>query len=190
MANFKAGRFLRAAQAWRQLIAEGDTRVATLYNFGTAMLAVDSLDTATDALERAATSPEAETRRRALFNLGLAQLRRGIRLAGDDARRALLASLGAYRALLLQRPDDRDAKWNYELALQQQRKSGGGGSSNDMQRPQAPQQAQNPRSDDNQSMSRQQAEQLLAAAARDEKETQAKRQRGQRVDKATGGKDW
>jgi hypothetical protein len=153
------------------------------------MLAADSLDTAMEALERAALSPEPETRRRALFNLGLVQLRRGGRLDGDDARRALNASLGAYQALLLQRPEDKDAKWNYELALQQRRRSAGGGQSNQQQQ-QQPQQAQRQQPDDSRSMTRQQAEQLLAAAARDEKESQARRQRGQRVEKAAGGKDW
>jgi Ca-activated chloride channel family protein len=189
LVNFKAGRYVLAAHQWRQRIAEGDKRPLTLYNFGTAMLAADSLDTAMEALERAALSPEPETRRRALFNLGLVQLRRGGRLDGDDARRALNASLGAYQALLLQRPEDKDAKWNYELALQQRRRSAGGGQSNQQQQ-QQPQQAQRQQPDDSRSMTRQQAEQLLAAAARDEKESQARRQRGQRVEKAAGGKDW
>ena len=187
--NFNAGRFVLAAHLWRQRIADGDKRPVTLYNFGTAMLAADSLDAATDALERAALSPEPETRRRALFNLGLAQLRRGGRMEGEDARRALNASLFAYRSLLLQRPEDNDAKWNYELALIQQQRNSGGGQSNQQQQPQSLQ-AQRQQPDDNRSMTRQQAEQLLAAAARDEKETQAKRLRGQRVDKPSGGKDW
>jgi Ca-activated chloride channel family protein len=189
MVNFRAGRYVLAAHQWRQRIVEGDRRPVTLYNFGTAMLAADSLDTAMDALERAALSPEPETRRRALFNLGLAQLRRGGRLEGDDGRRALNASLSAYRTLLLQRPEDKDAKWNYELALQQQRRNAGGGQNNQQQQ-QAQQPAQKQPPDDNRSMTRQQAEQLLAAAARDEKETQARRQRGQRVEKPPGGKDW
>jgi Ca-activated chloride channel family protein len=190
MKNFRAGRFLTAAQQWRRQIAEGDKRPATLYNLGTALLAADSLEMAMEALERAALSVDPETRRRALFNLGLVQLRRGGKLDGDDARRALGAALSAYRALLLQRPDDRDAKWNYELALQQQRRNAGGGQSDQPKQQQQQQQPQAPQQDQSRSMTRQQAEQLLAAAARDERETQAKRQRGQRVEKPPGGKDW
>jgi hypothetical protein len=39
-------------------------------------------------------------------------------------------------------------------------------------------------------MSRQQAEQLLSAAARDERETQARRQKGTRQERRVGAKDW
>lgn len=189
MALFRAGRFARAAQLWRQRIAEGDRRPATLYNFGTAMLAADSLDSAVEALERAAASPDAVTRQRALFNLGLAQLKRGTALEGDDARRALARAIVAYRSLLLQRPEHADAKWNYELALQQQQRNAGGGQSERQDQP--PQKGSSrPQPDDERSMSRQQAQQLLAASARDERETQARRQRGARVERAAGGKDW
>jgi Ca-activated chloride channel homolog len=189
MANFKAGRFLRAAQLWRQQIAEGDRRSSTLFNYGSAMLAADSLDPAAEALERAALSPESAVRQRALYNLGLAQLRRGLRADASD-RRPLDEAVSAYRTLLLQRPNDEDAKWNYELALHARRQqAGGGGASNDKQN-QAQQAQPRPQSDDSKPMSRQQAEQLLAAASRDEKESQAKRQRGTRQERPPGGKDW
>jgi hypothetical protein len=39
-------------------------------------------------------------------------------------------------------------------------------------------------------MSEQQAQQLLSAAARDEKESQSRRQKGMRQERAPGSKDW
>jgi Ca-activated chloride channel family protein len=188
MALFNAGRFLRAAQLWRRQIADGDKRPVTLFNYGSAMLAADSLEPAAEALERASLSPETAVRERALYNLGLAKLRSGLRSNGGD-RGPLDEAIAAYRTLLLQRPDDLDAKWNYELALHARKQQSGGGGGNDKQSP--PQQAQQrPQADDSRSMSKQQAEQLLAAASRDEKESQARRQRGARQERPPGGKDW
>ncbi|MDH5235910.1 MAG: hypothetical protein OEW77_13230, partial [Gemmatimonadota bacterium] len=66
---------------------------------------------------------------------------------------------------------------------------GGGGGGGAPPPPQ--QQAQAPRDPEPQGqMSRQQAEALLDAAGRDERETQARRQRGSRSQPAVGGKDW
>ena len=188
MELFRAGLYERAAQRWKDELAAGDKHPSTLYNYGTAMLAADSLDAAAEALERAATVPDASLRERALYNLGLAQLKRGTRQEAPDPR-AFSAAISAYRTLLRQAPGDADAKWNYELALRlQKQQKGGGGSNNDNNS--QPQQQQKSQSDENKSMSRQQAEQLLAAASRDERETQAKRLRGARQDRPPGGKDW
>ena len=190
MANYRQGRFLRAAQLWRARIAAGDQRTATLYNFGAAMLAADSLDAAVEALEHASLSPDPTVRSLALYNLGLAQLRRGTRIGSSDAR-ALEESITAYRSLLRQKSDDADAKWNYELALRakRQQSGGGGGSRNDRQN-ESPQSSPRSQPEDASAMSRQQAEQLLSAASRDERESQAKRQRGARQERPAGGKDW
>lgn len=187
MAAFKAKEYVRAAQIWRQQIADGDKRPGTLYNFGTAMLAADSLAPAVEALERAVYSPDGVIRQKALYNLGLAQLKRGTRADNPDAERSIAASIAAYRTLLLQKPQDAEARWNYELALNVKKKGGGGGSSG---QPQQQQQSGSKSNPDGNSMSKQQAEQLLSSAARDEKETQAKRQKGTRQDRPPGGKDW
>jgi Ca-activated chloride channel homolog len=185
---FKSGQFARAAQRWKDQLTAGDKHSSTLYNLGTAMLAADSLDAAAEILERAATVPDNALRQRALYNLGLAQLKRGMRQGAPDPR-AFSSAIGAYRTLLRQAPSDSDAKWNYELAmrLQKQQKSGGG-SNNDNNSP--PQQQQRNPNDENKSMSRQQAQQLLAAASREEKETQARKQRGTKQDRPPGGKEW
>ena len=186
---FRAGQFARAAQRWRDQLASGDKHPSTLYNLGTAMLAADSLDAAVEVLERAATVPDQALRQRALYNLGLAQLKRGMRSETPDPR-GFASAVTAYRSLLRQAPNDTDAKWNYELALRlQKQQKGGGGSNNDNNQQQQQPQQRNQAEEDKQ-MSRQQAQQLLAAASRDEKETQQKRQRGTKQDRPPGGKDW
>jgi Ca-activated chloride channel family protein len=185
---FKAGEFARAAERWKERLASGDKHPSTLYNLGTAMLAADSLDAAAEVLERAATVPDASLRQRALYNLGLAQLKRGMRHDAPDPR-AFASAASAYRTLLRQAPGDADAKWNYELALRLQKQQSGGGGSNDDNKSQPQQQLRNP-GDEDKSMSRQQAEQLLAAASREEKATQSRKQRGAKQDRPPGGKDW
>jgi Ca-activated chloride channel homolog len=185
---FKAGLYSRAAERWKEQLAGGDKHPSTLYNYGTALLAADSLDAAAEVLERASSVPDAALREHALYNLGLAQLKRGMRQDAPDPR-AFGSAANAYRTLLRQAPNDADAKWNYELALRlQKQQKGGGGSNNDKNS--QPQQQQRSPADENKSMSRQQAEQLLAAASRDERETQAKRLRGAKQDRPPGGKDW
>lgn len=188
MELFKAGLYQRAAQRWKDQLDAGDKHPSTLYNYGTAMLAADSLDAAVEALERATTVPDASLRERALYNLGLAQLKRGMRQDAPDPR-AFSEAISAYRSLLRQSPSDADAKWNYELALKMQKQQKGGGGSNNDNNSQ-PQQQQRSQSDESKSMSRQQAEQLLASASRDERETQARRLRGAKQDRPPGGKDW
>ncbi len=186
LAEFRAGRVTESVRWYREAIGRGDRTPRTLYNFGTVLLAADSLDGAVDALERAAYGGTPALRERALFNLGLAQLRRA--RSADPAERAPLVrgALAAYRELLLAHPEHADARWNYELALRLRRTpppQSGGGARND---PQSPPQA--PR--DATQMSRQQAEQLLDAAARDERDTQSRRRKVPQRERPPGGKDW
>jgi Ca-activated chloride channel family protein len=186
---FAQGQFAEAARQWRRLINRGDARVAVLYDLGTALLAADSLATAEEALERASAAPDSRVRRPALFNLGLARLRRALNPEEPDRQRAADGALAAYRALLLEQPSDADAKWNYELALKVKKQGGGGGARDEPQRtPQQQQQSQ--QQDEDRKMSRQQAEQLLASASRDERDTQARKQAGTRVQRPPGGKEW
>lgn len=189
--EMRAGRTQQAIALYRRAIANGDTRPSTLYNLGTALLAADSLAAATDALERAAKAPGGEIRYRAHYNLGLAQLRRGL-AAGDSADQYLGAAVETYKKALLIRPTDRDAKWNYELALRKKQGGGGGGG----QQQQDP--AQNDPGEDREAptprpaggIGREQAEQILNSAARDERDVQGKRQRRNRPQPPPGGKDW
>lgn len=183
----QAGRLPGAIRAYRDVVASGDRRPIVLYDLGTALLAADSIDAAIDALERATFTPSPELRSRALYNLGTAYLKRGTRTDGEQRTAALRNARRALRTVLLERPGDADAQWNYELALRAPQQQGGGGGGG----PQPPQQqSQQPRPEPQGQMSRQQAEALLDAAAREERETQSRRQRGSRNQRANGEKDW
>jgi Ca-activated chloride channel family protein len=188
---FDRGEFQRSALLYQRAMQDGDRDPETMYNFGTALLRADSLDTAAEVLERLADARDEELRYRALFNLGLAHLVRGLDSTRQDSRQALDAALATYKKVILMRPDDVDAKWNYELALQKQQQGGGGGGgggqgqSQDQQKDQSEQQPQ-PQG----GLGQRQAEQLLGSAAREERDVQAKRQQKNRVQPPPGGKDW
>jgi Ca-activated chloride channel homolog len=186
---YNEGRFAEAAAAYRRAINAGDRSPATFYNFGTSLLAVDSLADAAEALSRAARAPAAEVRYRTLFNLGLAHLKRGLALEGNEAAAPLDSALAAYKQVLLLRHDDLDAKWNYELALRKKQSGGGGGGGAAQPQSQAPEpQREQPRPSGG--LAERQAEQLLGSAAREERDVQARRQRQNRVEPPPGGKDW
>ncbi|HYC49875.1 MAG TPA: VWA domain-containing protein [Gemmatimonadaceae bacterium] len=185
---YHAKEFPRAASMYRGLINSGDRSVTTLYNYGTSLLAADSLAQAAEALERAAESKDAELRYRALFNLGLAHLQRGLALPQQQADEPLDAALAAYKKVLLLRSDDGDAKWNYELALRKKQQGGGGGGGGGESDPSPSPESNAPRPSGG--LGERQAEQLLGSAAREERDVQAKRQRQNRVEPPPGGKDW
>src|SRR5207247_9757942 len=175
-----------AGSHFRDPITAGDKNPQTMYNFGTSLVAADSVQSAADALGRVSDSKEPELRYRALFNLGLAHLKRGLAAPTGQGDEALDSALAVYKKVLLLRSADFDAKWNYELALRE-KKSGGGGGGGGGGGSQAPQ-SQAPRPSGG--LGQQQAEQLLGSAAREERDVQAKRQKLNRVEPPPGGKDW
>jgi tetratricopeptide (TPR) repeat protein len=183
--SFLDKRPLPAARAWRRALEAGDRSPQTLFNLGTAYLAADSLDSAIEVLERAATIPLAGLRSNAQFNLGLAYLRRGMATAGQAAAQSYMGAVRAYRSVLLATPNDSAARWNYELAKRKlvsaQSSSGGQGGGGGEGQPQ-----QSPSSG---ALARDEASQLLDAAARDERDVQAKQQRGEHQ-VLVRGKDW
>ena len=185
---FAGKRYGEAASAYRRVLDGGDRSPRMLYNYGTALVAADSTEPAQEPLDRARESTDAEVRHRALFNLGLAHLLRGLAAQGDSARPHLDAALAAYKQVLLARPADGDAKWNYELALAKRDESGGGGGGGGGGQSESQDQDEQPQPSG--SLAQQQAEQLLGSAARDESDVQAKRQRQNRVEPPPGGKDW
>ena len=186
---YHAKQYPRAAALYRDMINGGDRSATTLYNFGTTLLAADSLRLAAEALERAAETPDDEIRYRALFNLGLSHLTRGLSLPPQQADEPLDAALATYKKVLLLRPADGDARWNYELALrEQQQGGGGGGGGSDESNPSPSPEAQAPKPSGG--LGQRQAEQLLGSAAREERDVQQKRQRQTRVQPPPGGKDW
>lgn len=181
-------RFARSAALYRRMIDEGDRAAPTLYNYGTALLAADSLTQAAEVLERAAETSEPELRYRALFNLGLSHLQRGLALPPQQATEPLDAALAAYKKVLLLRAGDFDAKWNYELALRKKQQGGGGGGGGGSSESEPSPERQAPRPSGG--LGERQAEQLLGSAAREERDVQARRQKQSRVEPPPGGKDW
>jgi len=181
--------YQQAAQLYRSAIDAGDKRPEILYNYGTSLLAGDSLQNAIEALERLPDAQDPELRYRASFNVGLAYLKQGLALPKEAANEPLDAALAAYKKVLLMRPTDLDAKWNYELALRKKQRGGGGGGggSGGGQSNSSPQQ-QEPKPTGG--LGQQQADQLLGSAAREERDVQAKKQKQTRVEPPPGGKDW
>jgi Ca-activated chloride channel family protein len=180
--------YQQAAVWYRSAIDGGDKRPETLYNYGTALLAGDSLQGASEVLDRLSDVQDPELRYRALFNLGLAQLKAGLAAPKDAAAEPLDAALAAYKKVLLMRPNDLDAKWNYELALRKREKGGGGGGGAGGGQSNTSPQQQQPQPTGG--LGQQQADQLLGSAAREERDVQAKKQKQTRVEPPPGGKDW
>lgn len=184
--TYHAKQYAQAAAMYRRLIDQGDRSAPLLYNYGTSLLAADSLKSAAEVLERAAETRDEELRYRSLFNLGLAHLKQGLALPQQQANEPLDAALAAYKKVLLLRSDDLDAKWNYELALREQQRGGGGGGGSSESSPSRSSEAPRPSG----GLGERQAEQLLGSAAREERDVQAKRQRQTRVEPPPSGKDW
>ena len=186
-AAYAAKDYARAVSIFGKAVQTGDRSPGALYNYGTALLAADSTSMAAEILDKAAEGADPEIRYRARFNGGLAHLIRGRALKGDSASGELKASLAAYKRVLLQRPTDADAKWNYELALEKQKSGGGGGGGGQSSASQAPsQQEQKPQP----SLAQRQAEQLLGSAQREERDVQSKKMKQNRPEPPPGGKDW
>ena len=190
---YAAGRYPESASRFRAALEDGDASARTVYGYGTALVAADSLATADAPLERASLEQNPEVRYRALFNLGLVHLKRGLAAPADSAGPALDAAIETYKKVLLMRPLDMDAKWNYELALRKKQGGGGGGGGGGgaaapQPEPQSPQQSEAPRPSGG--LGQQRAEQLLNSAAREEREVQGDKQRQNRSDPPPGGKDW
>jgi Ca-activated chloride channel family protein len=188
---YRAGRVTEALATYRQR-AQGGGPPLALYNLGTALVAADSTDPARAPLDEARRARDPEIRWRAHFNLGLAHLIRGLAAPGDSARGELDAALALYKRALLVRPNDADAKWNYELALRkkQEQGGGGGGGGGQDQSQGAPQEPPQPQPRPAGGLGQQQAEELLNAAARDERDVQGRRQRQNPPPPPPGGKDW
>lgn len=187
VAAYKAQDYQRATALFKRVIAD-DTSPGALYNYGTALLALDSTVSAAEVLERAAEKADPEIQYRARFNAGLAHLLRGLALPGDSGSADLKLAVATYKRVLIQRPADLDAKWNYELALREEQKGGGGGGGggDSDSAPSPSEQQPNPQP----TLAQRQAEQLLGSAEREEREVQGKKQKQSPQEKPPGGKDW
>ena len=189
MELYRQHRFNESVQAMRQRLADGDRSLRNLYNLGTALLEADSTPAATEVLDRVVTiAPDADLRYRALFNLGLANLRRARSMTAAEAGPFYASAVSAYKRALRTRADDSDAKWNLELALREQQKNGGGGGGGGGGKQPPP--PNPPPSKGQKELDKQRADAVLNSAARDEREVQTRRQRdGQRREPPVG-RDW
>lgn len=170
----------------------GQERQATeMYNRGTVLLARDSLAAAVPLLDSVAVHSEA-LRFPATFNSGWAYLVTGRRLHGDTAKIPLDSAQARYRRALVLAPDDRDAKWNYELTLRPQKKSGGGGGGGGRGGGGGGGAARNPQPKPSGAagIGQQQAEAVLNNAAREEQDVQGRKQQKNVPQPPPRGKDW
>ncbi|MBL8979716.1 MAG: VWA domain-containing protein [Gemmatimonadetes bacterium] len=190
--DYQQGRMAEAARRLRDHLSPASSDTA-FYNAGTALLGAGDYPGAEQALDRAAQSLDPDLRYRALYNQGVALLRRA---GADSARRDSLLGAAADRlrdALTLV-PGSSRAKWNLELAQRQRTPppSGGGGS-----RPQPPppsgQQPQDPERGPPPpglpALSPEQADQILNSVSREERDTRTRRL-GRARATPTGVKDW
>ena len=176
---YAAGEYKEAAAAYAKTIQDGKPTPRLEFNLGTALLAAGQMDEAASALERAANeAKDLDLRYRALYNLGLAFLKQGRAGKGDEAGQAFAAAAESYRRALHLRPDERDAKWNYELAHHPERHGG----ENDRPNTAPPR--------PNKGIDPQQAQALLNSAQREERDTRAKQQKQNTPERPPGGKDW
>jgi Ca-activated chloride channel family protein len=187
VAAYEGKDYKRAALMLGQVVKSGDQSPRALYNYGTALLAIDSTAAAAEILDRLADKADTVTQYRSRFNGGLAHLIRGRGTQGDSASIEMKAALALYKRVLLQRPNDLDAKWNYELALEHQKSGGGGGGGGQSNAsPSSAQQEPKPQP----TLAQRQAEQLLGSAEREERDVQSKKLKQNRPEPPPGGKDW
>lgn len=180
-----------AAGAFLQEARDGARRDTAFFNAGTAALRAGDYKVARRALLEAARTTDPGLRYRALYNLGVANLRAA---QADSALRDTLVGEAAslLREALLLEPGSARAKWNLELAERMRPPpppSQGGGQQppppSGGQQPKPPDQPQNQR----RGLTQEQAEQILNSVEREERAT-----RSRQLDRMAGGtggaKDW
>ena len=100
-AAYRAKDYRRAANLFAEVIRKGDRSPGALYNYGTALIAADSLAAAAEVLERSVERADPEVRYRGRFNKGFTHLVRGLAAPSDSGgAAAIAAAAGAHRAIL------------------------------------------------------------------------------------------
>jgi Ca-activated chloride channel homolog len=184
---WRSGDLARAARDYLAQALAGDGGDTAWYNAGTALLALERYPEARDALARAARSLDPGLRYRALYNLGLVALRRAeADRPNRDGHRA--EARARYREALLLRPNEEDAKWNLELAIDPAPPPSGGGGGG---RPPPPSGGGGGEAPPMPALSREQAEQILESIASEERRTrQDLRRRAGQVRDTRRVRDW
>ena len=207
--HFREGRYREAVEAYEAALADGEDGPVLRYNLGTALLKLGRYGEAEEHLRGAMSVVDPEVREYVYYNLGQRFLEDARGAAADPQATSALydAAVEAYRQALRLQPGDVDAKWNYELALQErdQQQSGGGGDGGEGEQDQEEQpgdqggggQAQGSPSESETGgdaqgeapMTREQAERLLSAVEQDERELfQDKLRKGPQEARPT--RDW
>lgn len=207
---YRAGEYAEAVEVYQSVLEAGEDSPVLRYNLGTALLQLGRYEEAEEHLRAALEVVEPETREWVYYNLGQRFLE-DARGSGDPQAATTLydAAVESYRQALRLQPGDEDAKWNYELALQErdeQQQAGGGGEQDPEDQSQEPQpgdQGQggstggqspsDPSSAADQGaqapMSQDQAERILSAVEQDERELfRDKLRRGQQQTRTS--RDW
>lgn len=117
---YRAGNYAEAVEAYRSVLGTRADGPVLRYNLGTALLRLGEYAEAEEHLRSALDGVDPDTRGLVHYNLGQRFLE-GARAAADPAAAVALyeGAIEAYRQALRLHPGDGDAKWNYELALQE-----------------------------------------------------------------------
>lgn len=189
---YRAGNYAEAVDAYRAALADGEDGPVLRYNLGTALLKLGRYDEAEEHLQAALNDVDPDTRERVYYNLGQRYLEDARQSGDPEAQMALYdAAVESYRQALRLRPDDADAKWNYELSVrereEQEQAGGGGGGDEEQDQEQQPgdqgqggtSQGENQPSEGSPSqagggaqapLTQEQAERILSAVEQDERE--------------------
>jgi Ca-activated chloride channel family protein len=185
-AAWTRGDFEEAARVYFEQAQSGAGGDTAWFNLGTAALAVADTSVARAALEAAVRSVDPEIRFRARYNLGLLELRLAVRDARNETEH-LEEARRHYREALLLKPDDADAKWNLELAIQMLPPEGSSGA----EQPDPDEGGEEPQPPAPQGLSAAQAEQILNSIAEEERRTREQMNRRRSSPReARGRKDW
>ena len=127
---YRSGDYAAAAAAYREAL-DAERSPALLYNYGTALLALERYDEAREILQLAARAADGPTAEAAFYNAGNTDLEPVFRrLPGGERSAQLRRAIETYKRALLLDPDRLDSKWNLELAqrlLEEEQRAGGGG---------------------------------------------------------------
>jgi Ca-activated chloride channel family protein len=128
---YRAGLFQEAYDAFQLAIQKGERSAALSYDTGNTLYRLGRYDAAVGSF-REALAESSAVRQPSTYNLGNAFVKASE--SQDERQEDLRRAIAAYEQALLLSPEDKDAKWNLELALrkleeedQRQEQQGGGG---------------------------------------------------------------
>ncbi|MEO5509672.1 MAG: tetratricopeptide repeat protein, partial [Longimicrobiales bacterium] len=211
---YSQGKYAEAVAVYQKALEAGKASPELYYNLGTALVQLGRYDEAARYLNTSIEAMDPTVRQHALYNLGNRFLyeARAKKDLDPQARATLLdAATDAYRRSLRMNPQDRDAKWNLELALrdldknqmekpksgendkqeqqQEDKNQSGGGAASSQAKSQAGQGSSSGSAQEQKPLSKEQADRILSAVEQDERQlTRETLRKGQRRTSVT--RDW